>query len=73
MSKFIHLQNHTDFSLLDAITTTNELVKSALDFEQPGVAITDNGVLYGAFNFQELANRSGIKTNYWSRFLYCSR
>ena len=61
MSKFIHLQNHTDFSLLDAITTTNELVKSALDFEQPGVAITDNGVLYGAFNFQELANRSGIK------------
>lgn len=61
MSKFIHLQNHTDFSLLDAITTTNELVKSALDYEQPGVAITDNGVLYGAFNFQELANKSGIK------------
>ena len=61
MSKFIHLQNHTDFSLLDAITTTSELVKSALDYEQPGVAITDNGVLYGAFNFQELANKAGIK------------
>lgn len=61
MSKFIHLQNHTDFSLLDAITTTDELVKSALDYEQPGVAITDNGVLYGAFNFQEKASRAGIK------------
>ena len=61
MSKFIHLQNHTDFSLLDAITTTDELVKSALDYEQPGVAITDNGVLYGAFNFQEKATKAGIK------------
>lgn len=61
MSNFIHLQNHTDFSLLDAITTTDELVKSALDYEQPGVAITDNGVLYGAFNFQEKANKAGIK------------
>lgn len=61
MPKFIHLQNHTDFSLLDAITTTSELVKSALDYEQPGVAITDNGVLYGAFNFQEKATQAGIK------------
>lgn len=61
MSKFIHLQNHTDFSLLEAITTTDELVKSALDFEQPAVALTDNGVLYGVFNFQEKANSKGIK------------
>ncbi|TNE32263.1 DNA polymerase III subunit alpha, partial [bacterium] len=61
MSKFIHLQNHTDYSLLEAITTTDELVKSALEFEQPGVAITDNGVLYGVFNFQAKANGAGIK------------
>lgn len=61
MAKFIHLQNHTDFSLLEAMTTTDELIKSALDYEQPGVAITDNGVLYGVFNFQEKANKAGVK------------
>src|SRR6056300_1711358 len=61
MSKFIHLHNHTDFSLLDAMTTTSELVESAVEFEQPGVALTDNGVLYGVFNFQQKASRAGIK------------
>lgn len=61
MSKFIHLHNHTDFSLLDAMTTTTELVEAAVEFEQPGIALTDNGVLYGVFNFQQKANRAGIK------------
>lgn len=49
--KFVHLHNHTDFSLLSATTKIDELIKRALEWNMPAVGITDYGNMMGAFSF----------------------
>ena len=61
MSEFIHLHNHTHFSLLDAICTVDGLVDAAVENNMPAVALTDHGVMYGAMEFYKKAKAKGIK------------
>lgn len=61
MSKFIHLHNHTHFSILDALCTPKELVEAAIQDEQKAIALTDHGVMFGLMEFQEIALSKGIK------------
>jgi DNA polymerase-3 subunit alpha len=61
MSDFIHLHNHTHFSLQDAACTVDKLVKAAKKFNMPAVALTDHGVLYGVPEFYKKAKKEGIK------------
>ena len=44
---FVHLHNHTEYSLLDGMTHIEDMVKRAADFDMPAVAITDHGVMSG--------------------------
>ena len=44
---FVHLHNHTEYSLLDGITHVYDMVKRAADLNMPAVAITDHGVMGG--------------------------
>ena len=44
---FVHLHNHTEYSLLDGITHVYEMVKRAADLNMPAIAITDHGVMGG--------------------------
>ncbi|HPF21438.1 MAG TPA: PHP domain-containing protein, partial [Syntrophomonas sp.] len=47
MSKgFVHLHNHSEYSLLDGACRVKELVSQAVRLGMPAVAITDHGVLY---------------------------
>ena len=39
---FVHLHNHSDFSILDGATPIPDMVKRAVDFGMPAVAITMN-------------------------------
>ena len=48
---FMHLHNHTQFSVLQATTRIDQLVKAAAADGMPAVAITDHGNLMGAFHF----------------------
>ena len=48
---FVHLHNHTQFSVLQATTRIDQLVKAAAADGMPAVAITDHGNLMGAFHF----------------------
>ena len=48
---FVHLHNHTHFSLLDAATKPEELIKAAAADGQPAIAITDHGVMFGTIEF----------------------
>ncbi|HRT67957.1 MAG TPA: PHP domain-containing protein, partial [Bacteroidota bacterium] len=64
MSEFIHLHNHTHYSILDAITTPAELVQAAVDDGQSAVALTDHGVLFGLMEFEEKAKDKNIKPIY---------
>lgn len=44
---FVHLHNHTEYSLLDGMTKIKDMVKRAADLDMPAVAITDHGVMSG--------------------------
>ncbi len=44
---FVHLHNHTEYSLLDGMTHVKDMVKRAAELDMPAVAITDHGVMSG--------------------------
>ncbi len=61
MSDFIHLHNHTHYSLQDGACTVQGLIDAAQKHGMKSVAITDHGVLYGAAEFYKKATKAGIK------------
>ena len=44
---FVHLHNHTEYSLLDGATHVKDMVRRAAELRMPAVAITDHGVMSG--------------------------
>ena len=48
---FVHLHNHSDFSILDAATRVSDMVKRAVDLEMPALALTDHGYMFGIPDF----------------------
>jgi len=58
---FVHLHCHSEYSLLDGANRIGDLIKRAKDFEQPALALTDHGCMFGAWVFQEQAKKAGIK------------
>src|SRR2546422_2661536 len=58
---FVHLHNHSQFSLLDGASKLEELVEQAARYDMPAVAVTDHGNLFGAIPFFEAAAEQGIK------------
>ena len=58
---FVHLHLHTEFSLLDGMIRTKDLVKRAAELGMPAVAMTDHGNLYGAIEFYQAAKKAGVK------------
>ncbi|NUN08175.1 MAG: DNA polymerase III subunit alpha [Ignavibacteriaceae bacterium] len=61
MSDFVHIHNHTHYSLQDGACTVEQLVKAAVDNDMHAVAITDHGVLYGVPEFYKEAKNKGVK------------
>ena len=58
---FVHLHQHTEYSLLDGSIRIDDLMKRAVELNMPAVAITDHGVLYGVPEFVESAKKHGIQ------------
>jgi len=58
---FIHLHNHSDFSLLDGASKVEQLVETAIAMGMPAMAITDHGNLFGAVQFYTTARKQGLK------------
>ncbi len=44
---FVHLHNHTEYSLLDGAVHIKDMVRRAIELGMPAVAITDHGVMSG--------------------------
>jgi len=61
MSDFIHLHNHSHYSLQDGACTIDGLINAALEFNMQSVALTDHGVMYGIAEFYRKAKAKGIK------------
>lgn len=49
--KFSHLHVHTQYSLLDGAADIKSLYKKAMSSNQPALAITDHGNMFGVFQF----------------------
>ena len=61
---FVHLHNHSDFSILDGATPVESLVKRAVDLKMPAVALTDHGYLFGVPNLDlECRSYNDVQAN----------
>ncbi len=60
-SDFVHLHNHTHYSLLDGLTKVPELVKFVKDDGMKAVAVTDHGTMSGLVELYKECNSAGIK------------
>jgi len=58
---FVHLHNHTEYSLLDGASRIPAMVARAAELEMPAIALTDHGVMYGAIQFYKACKEAGIK------------
>ena len=58
---FVHLHNHTEYSLLDGAARIEALIRKAKEYDMPAVAITDHGVLYGMVDFYKKAVAEGVR------------
>jgi len=61
MAEFIHLHNHSHYSLQDGACTVDGLIQAAKKFGMKSVALTDHGVMYGVIEFYKKASAAGIK------------
>lgn len=50
-ASFVHLHNHSQFSVLQSTINIKDLVKAAAENNMPAVALTDHANMMGAFHF----------------------
>ncbi|MET3719776.1 MULTISPECIES: DNA polymerase III subunit alpha [unclassified Arthrobacter] len=60
-ASFVHLHNHTEYSMLDGAARLGELFDETERLGMPALATTDHGYLFGAFDFWKRATDQGIK------------
>jgi len=60
-SRFVHLHCHTEYSLLDGANKVDKLFGRIKAMNQPAVAMTDHGNMFGAIEFYREAMSHGIK------------
>lgn len=58
--QFVHIHTHSEYSLLDGLSSPDKLAKHAASLGQPALAITDHGSLSGAVDFQRACKKYGI-------------
>jgi DNA polymerase-3 subunit alpha len=61
MPEFIHLHNHTHYSLLDGACTVDGLITAAGENNMSAVGLTDHGVNFGIMEFYKKAKKAGVK------------
>jgi len=60
MSEFVHLHNHSQYSLLDGIATFEHITRRLQDTGMDAFALTDHGNLYGAVEFFDRMSTAGL-------------
>ncbi len=72
MPQFVHLHNHTEFSLLDGAAKIDDLVAKACACGMPALGISDHGNMYGVPKFVLAAKKKNIKPVIGSEFYICA-
>src|SRR3954469_10014980 len=57
---FVHLHNHTDYSLLDGACEIDQLMGVVAEQKMPAVGMTDHGNLFGAVKFYNAEKAKNI-------------
>ncbi|MEX0932120.1 MAG: DNA polymerase III subunit alpha [Candidatus Saccharimonadales bacterium] len=60
-SDFVHLHNHTHYSLLDGLQKIPEMLDRTAELGMSAIALTDHGTLSGAIEFYKQAKERDIK------------
>src|SRR5262249_28910659 len=58
---FVHLHNHSQYSLLDGASKLDDLLEKAAEFGMPAMAVADHGNIFGAVRFFDSALERGIR------------
>ena len=58
---FLHLRNHSNYSLCSGTIMVADLVSLAKKNKMPAVGICDSGNLFGALEFSSACKKSGIQ------------
>jgi DNA polymerase-3 subunit alpha len=59
--RFVHLNVHSHYSINDGCASIRELVDAAIKDGMPGIAITDNGNMFGIMEFFDHVSRINIE------------
>ena len=58
---FVHLHNHTEYSMLDGAAKITPMLAEAQRLEMSAIGMTDHGNMFGASEFYNAATEVGIK------------
>lgn len=61
MSDFVHLHNHSEYSLLDGLQKVKRMVQYAKDIGMSALSITDHGSMYGVIKFYQACKAIDVK------------
>lgn len=61
MADFVHLHNHSEYSLLDGLQKMTNMIEHAKNSGMKALAITDHGNMYGTIKFYKACLEAGIK------------
>ncbi len=68
MPEFVHLHNHSDYSLLDGAASITKMIAKAKEFEMKHLALTDHGNMFGALRFYKECKENDINPIIGSEF-----
>ncbi|RNE49766.1 DNA polymerase III subunit alpha [Corynebacterium alimapuense] len=60
-SSFVHLHNHTEFSMLDGMAKVDLLAEEVVRQGMPAVGMTDHGNMFGSDSFYRKMTAAGVK------------
>jgi hypothetical protein len=58
---FVHLHCHSHYSLLDGVSSPEDMAATAYGLGQPAIALTDHGYMFANFKFQKACDEWGMK------------
>ena len=59
-SEFVHLHNHSEYSMLDGACRIENMIEWAVENSAPAVALTDHGNMFGAWELYSKATKAGV-------------
>jgi DNA polymerase-3 subunit alpha len=58
---FVHLHNHTEYSMLDGAARIDDMFRTAAEMGMPAIATTDHGYIFGAYEFWSTGRKYDVK------------